>query len=190
MTSKEALEQIMEKYMFYVPARSEGKENLINCLNIVAKDLERLEKLNNIFSDSHICEIKAKFNDIECNADKCKTCSLGVGDGICLKNTFEHKWKLEEENKTLRNELHNLYGYGVGQAKKDLLEENKKLLKAIEILKDKFNLKVQILVFYDNREEYHLELQSHHTKYSFPISKDLYELLKEVLSNDTNKSEK
>ena len=45
MKSKEALEQIMGKYMFYVPARSEGKEHLLNCLNIVAKDLERLEKL-------------------------------------------------------------------------------------------------------------------------------------------------
>ena len=45
MTGKEALEQIMEKYTFYVPARSEGKEHLLNCLNIVAKDLERLEKL-------------------------------------------------------------------------------------------------------------------------------------------------
>jgi uncharacterized coiled-coil protein SlyX len=45
MKSKEALEQIMGKYIFYVPARSEGKEHLLNCLNIVAKDLERLEKL-------------------------------------------------------------------------------------------------------------------------------------------------
>ena len=45
MTSKKALEQIMGKYIFYVPARSEGKEHLLNCLNIVAKDLERLEKL-------------------------------------------------------------------------------------------------------------------------------------------------
>ena len=45
MKSKEALEQIMGKYIFYVPARSQGKEHLLNCLNIVAKDLERLEKL-------------------------------------------------------------------------------------------------------------------------------------------------
>ena len=64
------------------------------------------------------------------------------------------------------------------------LERLEKFEKAIEILKDKFNLKVQILVFYDNREEYHLELQSHHTEYSFPISKDLYKLLKEVLEDE------
>ena len=189
MTSKEALEQIMEKYIFYVPARSEGKEHLINCLNIVAKDLERLEKLNNIFSDSHICEIKAKFNDIECNADKCKTCSLGVGDGICLKNTFEHKWKLEEENKTLRNELHNLYGYGVGQAKKDLLEENKKLLKAIDILKDKYDIALHLE--YTNTKllgleaRYFLKNKKTNDKRNFiEINEKEYELLKEVFGND------
>lgn len=57
MTSKESLEQIMEKYIFYVPARSEGKEHLINCLNIIAKDLERLEKIEeNYYSLNISCE--------------------------------------------------------------------------------------------------------------------------------------
>ena len=74
-------------------------------IDTIKQDLERLEKLNNIFSDSHICEIKAKFNEIECNADKCKTCPLGVGDGICLNNIFEHKWKLEEENAKLKQAI-------------------------------------------------------------------------------------
>ena len=60
MTSKKALEQIMEKYIFYVPARSEGKEHLINCLNIVAKDLERLEKLK-----EENAKLKQKLEEIK-----------------------------------------------------------------------------------------------------------------------------
>ena len=60
MTSKKALEQIMEKYIFYVPARGEGKEHLINCLNIVAKDLERLEKLK-----EENAKLKQKLEEIK-----------------------------------------------------------------------------------------------------------------------------
>lgn len=74
--------------------------------------------------------------------------------------------------------------YNLVMTIKQDLKRLEKLEKVIDILKDKFNLKVQILVFYDNREEYHLELQSHRTEYSFPISKDLYELLKEVLEDE------
>lgn len=49
--SLEALEQIMKKYMFYVPARNEGKQHLLNCLNIVAKDLERLKTLEEEYNN-------------------------------------------------------------------------------------------------------------------------------------------
>lgn len=160
ITSKEALEQIMEKYIFYVPARSEGKEHLMNCLNIIAKDIERLEKLNNIFSDSHICEIRAKFNEIECNSDKCKTCPLGVGDGICLNNVFEHKWELEKENA--------------------------KLKQAIDILKDKYSIALHLeytntkLLGLDAR--YFLKNKKTNDKRNFiEINEKEYKLLKEVL---------
>ena len=60
ITSKEALKQIMEKYIFYVPARSEGKEHLINCFNIVAKDLERLETL-----EGENQELKNKYEKLK-----------------------------------------------------------------------------------------------------------------------------
>ena len=69
--------------------------------NEISQALDRLEKLEKIFSDSHICEIKARFKEIECSADKCDNCPLGIGDGICLKKTFERKWELQKENQEL-----------------------------------------------------------------------------------------
>ena len=66
--------------------------------------MNKLEELENIFADSHICEIQAKFNKIECSAEKCDNCPLGIGDGVCLKNTFELKWKLQKEIQSLKKE--------------------------------------------------------------------------------------
>ena len=64
--SLEALEQIMEKYIFYVPARSEGKEHLLNCLNIVAKDLERLKTLEEEYQElkNKYEKLKTKYSNI------------------------------------------------------------------------------------------------------------------------------
>ena len=62
-----------------------------------------------------------------------------------------------------------------------LEEENAKLKQAIEILKDKFNLKVQALHLLNSEIQYELQLREHCTTYCFSIPKDIYELLKEVL---------
>ena len=61
------------------------------------------------------------------------------------------------------------------------LERLKKLEEAIEILKDKFNLKVQALHLLNSEIQYELQLREHCTTYCFSIPKDIYELLKEVL---------
>ena len=148
MTSKEALENLT-----YCVNGIGSKEKYYN---IIKQDLERLEKLNNIFSDSHICEIKAKFNEIECNADKCKNCPLGVGDGICLNNIFEHKWKLEEENAKLKQAIEILQ---VKRIQKRFLEESKNV--------DEYNKWISNLM---NIRE---------------LTQEEYELLKEVLGNES-----
>ena len=108
----------------------------------------------------------------------------------------QHRSKLEEENKTLRNELHNLYGYGVEQAKKDLLEENEKLKQAIDILKDKIIIKHYTENgayndMSDYGEDYYLLHIHNITQDEYQeLTQEEYKLLKEVLRNDTNKSEK
>lgn len=65
------------------------------------------------------------------------------------------------------------------------IERLKKLEKAIEILKDKFNLKVQALHLLNSEIQYELQLREHCTTYCFSIPKDIYELLKEVLGNES-----
>ena len=64
---------------------------------------------------------------------------------------------------------------------KQELERLKKIEEAIEILKDKFNLKVQALHLLNSEIQYELQLREHCTTYCFSIPKDIYELLKEVL---------
>lgn len=55
---------------------------------------------------------------------------------------------------------------------------------ALEILKDKFNLKVQALHLLNSEIQYELQLREHCTTYCFSIPKDIYELLKEVLEDE------
>lgn len=74
-------------------------------LGLTKRNLDKLKKMENTFSDCHICEIKARFNEIECDADKCETCHLGFESDVCLKNAFERKWELQEENFELRQKL-------------------------------------------------------------------------------------
>lgn len=103
MISKDYLKQIAES-KGVCPLTNEVKDNALLFpigFEYIFKDLDRLEKLEKIFSDSHICEIKERFNEIECSADKCDNCPLGIGDGICLKKTFERKWELQKENQEL-----------------------------------------------------------------------------------------
>lgn len=56
-------------------------------------------EINEVFGDSHICEIKKEFTryDKSCEEGKCDFCALNVGDGICLRKVFERKWELEEK---------------------------------------------------------------------------------------------
>lgn len=151
MTGKESLRNLKQEILTPNYLTDYEKDE---CIDVIQQDLERLEKLNNIFSDSHICEIKEKFNEIECNADKCKTCPLGVGDGICLNNVFEHKWKLEEENE--------------------------KLKQAIEILKDKIELPLENDFDVVNKDDIHL----YRLRTKCLINEKEYEILKEVFGND------
>lgn len=92
----EALEKLYEEREYLLGEKVNHKtknwhndikhyDNINKCLLTIKQDLDRLEKLEKIFSDSHICEIKERFNEIECSADKCDNCPLGIGDGICLK---------------------------------------------------------------------------------------------------------
>ena len=115
MTSKEKVKYlwltIANFYGEIEPLESYQEENKIRarkCCEHILQDLERSEKLEKIFSDSHICEIQERFKEIKCSADKCENCPLGFESGVCLKNTFEHKWKLQEENQELKEENQNL----------------------------------------------------------------------------------
>ncbi len=67
--------------------------------------VDKHSKLEKIFGDRHICEIKARFNEIECDADKCDNCPLAIGDEMCLKITFEDKWQFQEERDDLKQKL-------------------------------------------------------------------------------------
>lgn len=111
MTSKEIIKQIIVKleddlqhYTMVDIDKVKAKyiELEIEDYKQVLQDLERLETLEKIFSDSHICEIQARFNEIECSTEKCNNCPLGFESGVCLKNTFETKWKLQQENEKLK----------------------------------------------------------------------------------------
>lgn len=103
MTSKEALERLL---LLARPCAYEVREHRNSYCDmlekVVQQDLDRLEQLEKIFGDRHICEIKARFNEIECDADKCDNCPLAIGDDMCLKIIFEQKWEVQKENQELR----------------------------------------------------------------------------------------
>ena len=102
----------------------------------------KIQQLENIFSDSHICEIQAKFNKLECSAEKCDTCPLSLGDGICLKNTFELKWKLQKENHELRKNKTLIEIDKLTKANEEWNLANQKLInRIIELENELFDLK-------------------------------------------------
>ena len=110
MNSKELLEKGLESPV----TKARGGVYLdIETIKQIKQDLDRLEQLERIFSDSHICEIKARFNEIKCDADKCDNCPLSIGDDICLKHTFEKKWGFQIERDKLRQALEILKKHGV-----------------------------------------------------------------------------
>ena len=164
MTNKEAL----EKLEYYTDSQSRKSIDYVWYGNIyqaeidvIKKDLERLEQLEKIFSDNHICEIQARFNEIECTVDKCDNCPLGFESGICLKNTFERKWELQKENQ--------------------------KLKKVIRILKEKLGIQVKMFInggcnlitlISDKR------LMTDYNEYLKGLTKEEFDLLKEVLDNE------
>lgn len=221
MTSKEALrtigntktnhiksEKICQPKVLYLVKEERKKE-----IETIKQELERLEALEKIFSDSHICEIQAKFNKIECSSEKCDNCPLGIGDGVCLKNTFELKWKLQKEIPSLKKENQELkewnkkylselerWGYPetpihISKYKK-LKEENKDLKEELELEKfdwfivlnnklDKFEKAIEILKEYIQLD---LECNTYHEirmgREMIVIPQEQYELLKEVLEDD------
>ena len=119
MTSKEALNFIIKTFnkLAQKPQDIGLFFNFCEAHEKVKQDLDRLEQLEKIFGDKHICEIKARFNEIECDADKCDNCPLAIGDDLCFKIIFEDKWKFQEE----RNEL------------KQTLQQIKVVLEALEV---------------------------------------------------------
>ena len=163
MNSKESLERIKDIVKGAVdviadPFTYSESAKIINLCETIKQDLDRLEKLEKIFSDSHICEIKARFNEIECCAEKCENCPLGFSSGVCLKNTFEKKWELQLENE--------------------------KFKKTIEILKDKFCLelnKENNKLYFDTYECDIDETHPLYDKFYFRLTQEQYELLEEVL---------
>lgn len=100
---------------------------------LILKDLEYLDSLKKFFSDSHICEIKARFNEIECSSDKCDNCPLGFESGICLKNTFKKKWELQKENQDLK-----VFVDAYANARDELLIRNQNLEKENQELRRKY----------------------------------------------------
>lgn len=80
----------------------------IRVLHELIDKANKYDELQKIFDDRHICEIKSKFNKIECNADRCDTCPLQLGDEMCLKITFEDKWNFQEERDELKQKLQQL----------------------------------------------------------------------------------
>lgn len=120
MTSKEAFNELKRE----ISVRGNLSTFQKRCFDIIQQDLDRLEQLEKIFGDKHICEIKARFNEIECDADKCDNCPLAIGDDLCFKIIFEDKWKLQEENEELREKqtpkkvfFLNYGGYKIGNWK-------------------------------------------------------------------------
>lgn len=80
------------------------------CLEVIEKALleykikaDKYDKINQVFNDSHICEIKKELAKYEplCEETKCDECSLGIGDGICLKAMYEIKWEIQKEKQKL-----------------------------------------------------------------------------------------
>lgn len=121
----------------------------------------KYDELNAIFDDKHICEIKSKFNKIECNGDKCDICPLHLGKDMCLKIAFEDKWNFQEENEKL-----------------------KKIIKLLAT-------KIELLISEEEPwcggkplDESCKDYRIWTNKRGVQISKEEYELLKEVLKND------
>lgn len=167
MISKNYLKQIAES-KGVCPLTNVVKNNALLFpigFEYIFKDLDRLEKLEKNFSDSHTCEIKARFNEIECSADKCDNCPLCLGDGICLKNTFEKKWELQKENQALK-------------------EENAKLKKAIDFLKLSFDISLDSKLRISDGSEcvqtFIIYLPKNTT------IDEMFEILKEVLDKNEN----
>lgn len=177
MTPKEALRRISGFISFccYEYFDKELEKDWKKDIDAITQELDRLESLEKIFSDSHTCEIKARFNEIECSADKCDNCPLSIGDDICLKKTFEKKWELQKENQELlmaienkNNEIKNL---------KKLIHDNP-YKKVITWLKNTFEIildsKVRISDGTDCIQAFPIDLKTNEV---------IYDLLKEVLES-------
>lgn len=90
--------EALEDIILYLNA-SEPKGLYCENIETIQQALQRLEAIENTFADSHICEIQKEFAKYDklCEETKCEECALGVGDGICLRKTFERNWELQKE---------------------------------------------------------------------------------------------
>ena len=87
--------------------------------------------------------------------------------------------KVEKENQELVVNKNVAQGIAIR-----LKEENDKLKKALEILKDKLNIDISTNGNVDNYYKYYLDFQnSTNTRTLVPITQEQYGLLKEVLGN-------
>ena len=99
----EALENIGNIDLGDNPYKTFEHNKLKNVYNkefdTIKQALLKQQELENTFADCHICEIQKEFAKYEklCEESKCDECALGVGDGVCLRKTFERKWKLQKE---------------------------------------------------------------------------------------------
>ena len=173
--SKEALEILREC------ANGEKKvlfSTSLELANIIKKDLERLETIENLRTtpnalETCLAKYMNKCIELEKENEKLKMYPPEFDGTLYF---FEKYQKLEKENQDLK-ELQELNKQGLWNLK----QENQKLEKAIEILKDKFDFK-----FNDENKVIYLfikELSLHIYSWCFKSQQE-YELLKEVLGNE------
>lgn len=161
----------------------ETKDKRFEYINIIEKDLEGLEELKQIWDKEEWCKgiplsadgLKSLFNYNEELFEE----NLGL-DKKALELEKENKYirvryeELDNENRKLKNKIQVLEQsvddtYDVSQEIiLDLKEKNQKFKNAIEIVKHTINCKYKIWYWYENNF----------------ITKQEYELLKEVLGND------
>ena len=93
-----------------------------------------------------------------------------------IKQDLDRLEQLEKENQELVVNKNVAQGIAI-----KLKEENDRLKKALEILKDKFKFELGVSVV---KEKYYYSLEFLYNNQYFTISQEEYKLLKEVLDND------
>lgn len=156
MTSKEALEILSHNWSFSFEFLKENKYGfVVECLEIIKKDLERLEKLES--------EVKRKSGII---------CML-ESENESLHTEIE---SLHTKCESLHTEIKSVSDETEEQFKKFLDKENEKRKKVIDILKVK-GVQESFLKNTKNVNEYNKAIK--HLNYFDELIQEEYELLKE-----------